>query len=254
MLKLIKYEYRRNLSAIAVMLIAILLLQGFFLFSIYKEDVAMVFSASMLLFSAASLCVLGMLMYSVALYSRELSAKTSYLTFMTPNPVSRILASKLLAAFLLGLFFALILGLFAAWDFSLLSRTFPEIQIGQIALEQILRNMSTTDLSTLITTLSAMGLEFLINFFTVVVIAYLAITLSATVLQNKKFKGLVSFLLFLLIMAALQWGTSLLPSGANHSSLHAAVLSAWPKYIVYLCAMALSFALSAWLLEKKVSL
>jgi ABC-2 type transport system permease protein len=249
-----KYEYRRNQTSIAMMLSAILLLQGFFLFSVFKKDVNLVIPASMLLIFAASICVLGMLIYSVALYSRELGAKTSYLTFMTPNPVVKILGSKLLSALLLGLFFALILGAFAAWDFTLVAKVFPEIELGRVMMEQMLASLASTDLATILTTISAMGIEFLINFFTVVVVSYLAITLSATALQNKKFKGLVSFLIFVAIMTALQWGTSLLPSGTNHKFLIDALLSAWPKYAVYLCVMVGSFALSAWLLEKKVSL
>ncbi len=254
MFKLIKYEYRRNITGIAVMLGAVVLLQGFFLYATLRKDVDLVVAASMLLFFAASICVLGMLIYSVALYSRELSAKTSYLTFMAPNPVAKILGAKLLAALMAGLAFALLLGAFAAWDFSLLARTFPEIQLGQIALEQVLQNIATTDLATILTTVAAMGVEFLINFFTVVVVAYLAITLSATALQNKKFKGLVSFVLFLAIMAALEWGTSLLPTGEARDSLVRAMLSAWPRYAAYLGVMVGSFWLSAWLLEHKVSL
>ncbi len=254
MFKLIKYEYRRNITGIAAMLSAVVLLQGFFLFATAKKDVEMVVAAAMLLFAAASICVMGMLLYSVALYSRELNAKTSYLTFMTPNPVAKILGSKLLAALLAGTFFAVVLGAFAAWDFSLMARAFPEIQLGRIALEQVLQSVAATDLATLFTTLAAMGVEFLINFFTVVVVAYLAITLSATALQNKKLKGLVSFVIFLAVMTALEWGTSLLPDGGVHKSLADAMLDAWPRYAAYLAAMVGAFWLSAWLLDHKVSL
>ena len=254
MLKLIKYEYRRNLASIGMMLCSILLLQGFILYSIVRKDVNLVIPASMLLFIAASICVLGMMIYSVALYSRELGAKTSYLTFMTPNPAAKILASKLLSALVLGLFYAVLLGLFAAWDFRLLGETFPEVELGQIIMEQMLRQMASTELATILTTIAAVGVEFLINFFTIVVVAYLAITLSATALQNKKFKGLATFLIFLAVMGALQWGTSLLPSAENPKTLLDAILSTWPKYAVYLGVIAGSFSLSVWLLENNVSL
>jgi len=208
----------------------------------------------MLLIVAASLCVMGMLMYSVALYSRELGAKTSYLTFMTPNPAARILGAKLLAALMLGAFFALVLGLLAMWDFSLLTRAFPEVELGRIMLEQMLEALGSTELSALIAALAATGVEFLIDFFAVVVVAYLAITLSATVLQNKKFKGLATFLIFVAIMVALEWGASLLPAAAGSRRLPDALLAAWPRYAARLGVMAGSFALSAWLLENKVSL
>jgi len=254
MLKLIKYEYRRNLTSIVIMLSAILLLQAFFLYSIVRKDVNLVIPACVLLFIAASICVLGMMIYSVALYSRELGAKTSYLTFMTPNPAVKILAAKLLSALILGIFYAVILGSFAAWDFGLLAKTFPEIQLVQVMMEQFFNQLANMELTTILTTIAAMGIEFLINFFTFVVVAYLAITLSATALQNKKFKGLVTFLIFVAFMTALQWGTSLLPSAENPASVLDAILSTWPKYAVYLGVIAGSFSLSVWLLEKKVSL
>ncbi|MEA4896689.1 hypothetical protein ACH6CV_12650 [Bacillota bacterium Meth-B3] len=256
MLHLIKYEYRRNLSGIVAMLGSIILLQGFFLYAVLRKDVELVIPASTLLFFAAMLCVLGMLLYSVALYSKELNAKTSYLTFMTPNSATKILGSKLLAALLLGLFLALLLAGTAAWDFTLLRRTFPQIDLGGIMLEQVLKNMSSIDLQTVLTVIAAMALDFLINFFTVVTIAYLAITLSATVLQNKKFKGFLSFLIFVGLMAALQWGAAQLPGTVIQPghSFPDVVLGAWPRYVAYLGAMVGSFALSAWLLEKKVSL
>lgn len=256
MLHLIKYEYRRNLSGIVAMLGSIILLQGFFLYAVFRKDVDLVIPASMLLFFAAMLCVLGMLLYSVALYSKELNAKTSYLTFMTPNSSTKILGSKLLAALLLGLFFAAVLLGIAGWDIALLQRAFPQLDLGRIMLEQMLRSMSSTDLQTVLTAVAAIALDFLINFFTVVTIAYLSITLSATVLQNKKFKGFLSSLIFIGLMYALQWGATRLPGTVMLPGLTFldVVLGAWPRYVTYLGVMVGSFALSAWLLEKKVSL
>jgi hypothetical protein len=254
MLKLIKYEYRRNLTSIAVMMSAILLLQGFFLFSVFKKDVNLVVPASALLFFAAMFCAMGMLIYSVALYSRELGAKTSYLTFMTPNRAAKILGAKLLSALALGLVFAFVLVAFGSWDIALMIRAFPQLEMVRVLTEQMLPDLIGQDLAVILNTIAAMGIEFLINFFTFVVVAYLAITLSATVLQNKKLKGLVSFLIFIGVMTALEWGASLLPAGSGFTTLLDALVAAWPKYAVYLAVMAGSFCLSAWLLEHKVSL
>jgi hypothetical protein len=254
MLKLIQYEYRRNLTSIAVMLGAILLLQCFYLFSVFKKDVNLVVPAAALLFIAAIFCAMGMMIYSVALYSRELNAKTSYLTFMTPHRASKVLGAKLISALLLGLFFAAILGVFGSWDISLLIRAFPQLELVRVLTEEMLPDLIGQDLATVLNTIAAMGIEFLINFFTFVMVAYLAITLSATVLQNKKLKGLVSLLIFIAIMAALEWGVSLLPVGSGYTTVLDALLAAWPKYAAYLVVIAGAFTLSAWLLENKVSL
>jgi ABC-2 type transport system permease protein len=254
MIKLMKYEYRRNLAMIVAMLGSLSLLECFYLYATYKKDVNLVIPATMLMVFAASMCVLGMLIYSVALYSRELNSKTSYLTFMTPNTPARILGAKLLAALLLGFAFALIISALAAWDIALLTRTFPEIDLVRVIMEEVLRNMAATDLATILTTVAAMGISFLINFFTFVVVAYLAITLSATVLQNAKLKKLAGFVFFVAIQALLQWGVSHIPVDYSGRDLTQALLAAWPQHAVYLAVIVASFALSAWLLEKKVSL
>lgn len=254
MFKLIKYEYRRNLAGVIVMLSGVLLVQAFFLISILRKDANMAMTASFLLIFAAFLCGAGMLIYSVALYSRELNQKTSYLTFMTPNSVVKILAAKLLAALFLGIAFVAALCAFAVWDVSLLIKTFPEVEMSRVLIEEMLPNILNQSLSTIITWISMTATEFLINFYTIVMIAYLAITLSATVLQNKKIKGLLSFLIFVAVMVALQWGVSKFPHPNYYSTYTKAIFSVWPQYLVFLAVIIGSFSLSAWLLNKKVSL
>lgn len=254
MLKLVKYEYRRNLIGILVMLLAIVGIEGFFLWSVWRQNTDHVITASVLLFVTAMICVVGMLVYSVALYSRELNAKTSYLTFMTPNSSTKILGAKLLSALILGVFFAAVLSLTAVWDFNLLKRAFPEIDLGRVMLEEFLRASASTELSDVLTVVGAFALEFLISFFTTVVVAYLAITLSATAFQNKRLKGILSFVIFAAVMFTLQWGTGQLGAGQTYHNMREVLIGSLPQYAIYACVMLGSFFLSAWLLEKKVSL
>jgi hypothetical protein len=85
-------------------------------------------------------------------------------------------------------------------------------------------------------------------------VAYLAITLSATALQNRKFKGVVSFVLFVALIVALEWGVAQYPDVEYADGLARGLLADWPSYVTFLAAIAGSFALSTYLLEKKVSL
>ncbi len=254
MLKLVKYEYRRNLTGIVAMLGMIALLEGFFLVAIERHELNWVISASMLLFTAAMFSVLGLLIYSVALYSRELNAKTSYLTFMTPNSAYKILGAKLLAALLLGIFFAFVLGGLAVWDFELVRFAYPEIDLMGFMMQRLLESSSSPEIMNILTTVAMLGIEFLVTFFSTVIIAYLAITLSATVLQNKRLKGLLSFILFLVIIVALNYGTSLMSAGRRYWTLREMVIADIPQFAVYLAVSVGAFWLSAWLLDKKVSL
>ncbi len=253
MLRLMKYEYRRNLAGIVVMLSVILLAQCYYLFSVLRKEPYMAMGASMLLAFVASLSVLGMLIFSVALYSRELGTKASYLTFMTPNTMPKILGAKLIAALLLGAFFAAVITLLAIWDVRLMIASFPDLEIARELAEQFAQMMNM-ELSTIIANVVAVAIGFVVNFLAIVMVAYLAITLSATALQNRRLKGLVSFALFVGLIVLLEWGVAQYPEAYYGDTLVRGLLDDWPSYATFLAVIAGSFALSAWLLEKKVSL
>ena len=253
MLKLVKYEYRRNITGILVVLAAILGLECYFLGAAYWDSIDHVMVAGSLLMMVAGISVAMVLLYSVSLYSKELNAKTSYLTFMTPNSTGKILGAKLLATLLLGAAYAVLLGAFAVWDFDILRRLFPQIEFIQVMLDSVLTQMHT-NLSSVLITVASLAFDFLVNFFTTVVVAYLAITLSATVLQNKKFKGLLSFLLFVLIMVALGWLLNLLPTRYDYLTIQEMLVDTLPATLISLGFAIVAFVLSAYLLKQKVSL
>lgn len=252
MLKLIKYEYRRNISGILVMLGLILAAQGYFLWGVAKMSMEHVTVAASLLMTLTGVAVSVVLLYSVSLYSKELNAKTSYLTFMTPNSSAKILGAKLLATLLLGLAYAALLGGCLVWDFTTMRRLFPEIQFVQAMLDALLIQ-ANTNLSELLVVISSFAVDFLVNFYATVVIAYLAITISATALQNKRFKGLLSLILFLGIMAAMIYLLNLLPGG-YYSTMEEMMLNTLPGTLVSLAFAVAAFLLSARLLTKRVSL
>lgn len=252
MLKLIKYEYRRNISGILVMLGLILAAQGYFLWGVAKMSMEHVTVAASLLMTLTGVAVSVVLLYSVSLYSKELNAKTSYLTFMTPNSSAKILGAKLLATLLLGLAYAALLGGCLVWDFTTMRRLFPEIQFVQAMLDALLIQ-ANTNMSELLVVISSFAVDFLVNFYATVVIAYLAITISATALQNKRFKGLLSLILFLGIMAAMIYLLNLLPGG-YYSTMEEMMLNTLPGTLVSLAFAVAAFLLSARLLTKRVSL
>lgn len=256
MLKLIKYEYRRSLMGLLIMLGVLLALQGYFLISTYGQFTDHVLASSVLLIFALSMAVVGMLIYSVSLYSRELKSKSSYLTFMTPNSATKILGSKLLAALLLGTVLVLMFAGFFVWDYSLLESVYPEFTLGRVVVSEFLVSLTSTDAQVLINSVVLVIVGFLVNFFATVVVAYLAITVSATVLSNKRLKGLLSFVLFAAIMAGLSYVTAQIDMKAlgSASTISDALVASLPSYAIYFVAMVASFFASAWLLEHKVSL
>ena len=97
--------------------------------------------------------------------------------------------------------------------------------------------------------------SFLIAFFVLISLAYFAITLSSTALQNKKIKGFISVVLFCVLAYATIKISSLLPElYKNPDSLSQALMSSLPATIFQLLMVVACAFGSAVLLDKKVSL
>ena len=96
MLKLVKYELRKNRTALLVLLAIAAALEAYFLISIAREaseDVYTAIALLTLLFACVSFAVF---ILGVSSYSGELKRKSSYLIFMTPNSALAVVISKLL--------------------------------------------------------------------------------------------------------------------------------------------------------------
>ena len=97
----------------------------------------------------------------------------------------------------------------------------------------------------------------LIHFFTLITVAYLAVSLSSTVLQNKKIKGVVSFVLFVVIYVLMSYIAFKLPhlgEGMQATTMLEAIYASLPQFTLYLVCMIGSYIGSAALLSKKISL
>ena len=255
MLKLVKYEVRRNRNWMMLVLLAAIGLQGYFLIaSQIKNEEHMMISGALLVW-ATLIVILGLLITGVSIYSRELSAKSSYLTFMTPNSAYKILGAKVLTIFVLGIGFAALLLGFAAWDFRILSRIYPRLNLVYLFSEFNLGQAGIDmTVSQVLWMIAQFAIASVVSFFTVIMIAYLAITLSATVLQNKKFKGIITMLLFIGILFGMQWVIGKIPTTNTYASIQDVLKSLTPRFIVELAIMVAAFFTSGWLLENKVSL
>ncbi len=245
MLKLMKYELRKWRTTLLALLVGLVALElGFIAGQKLNKPELMTICLSLIVlltFAAFAYLVIA----GIASYSQELREKCGYLVFMAPvHPVS-IVASKLLFIALMALAATALLDL----DARTLDSLNAMMRFGlktDATVQQILQMAGFAAASVL--------LEVLLTMCT----AYLAITLSATLLQNKKgfLKGLISFALFV----ALSWGSSWLAQkllyeriklGAEINEFQAVFGGSLLLNFV-LCAI---FAgASAWLLDKKVDM
>ncbi len=254
MLKLIKYELRRNITGIVILLSVILLLQGYFMFSVLtqnKENTAIATALLLITLSVSYFCVF---IFGVSFYSKELNSKSSYLTFMTPTSSYSIIGAKLLSTLITGIFFAMILVTFISLDMVMLKDVFPELSIvGDIV--DVISQMSGVSMTKIWLQVLLAVIAFLVDFFAIIAMAYMAITLSATWFQNKRFKGVISFILFIAIIRVVNFIGEFVPNLIDEIDSLSDVLITMIPTVIYL-SVVIIFAViaSAKLLDKKVSL
>jgi len=254
MLKLTKYEFRKNRTLLIIFGIGLVLLQAYFMISISARNDEHTIMSSMLLFLYLMVCYFSVFMLAISSYSKELNSKSSYLIFMTPNPAVKIIFSKMLTILIIGLALLVFACALGAFDISLIYDTYPNV--GSIT-EFVNEMMYYMGINTngLILSIFAAVFQFIVSFFSIVTLAYFAITLSATLLQNNKLKGLVSFVIFIALSYFIGFISDMIPLPySDRENILSVLISALPVTIFNIVVMIASIVGCAVLLEKKVSL
>ena len=254
MFKLSKYEIRKNILGLMIMLGAIVGIEIYFLISTAVESREHTFISSGVLIMATVIAYFGVLIYGVASYTKELNQKTGYMTFMTPVSTFSIIGTKLISTLIVGIFFVVLFGVLAVMDMAIVENVFPETKIFTEFIK-VLAQMVGKNAGEIWITVGVWIFSMLIESFAIIAIAYMSITLTATVFQNKKWKGLVSVLIFILVMIAVVKIAELIPDIYETTvKWSQAVINAIPL-IIYIALVAVaSIFTSAKLLDKKVSL
>ncbi len=254
MLRLTKFEIRKNIIGIILIFSAIAASEIYFLVSALaesKEHTAISTGVLVIVSMVAYFCVF---IFGVATYSKELNSKTSYLTFMAPVSSFSIIGSKLVSTLLTGVSIAVLLVIFAMVDMALFENVFPETKLFAEFLDA-LTNMAGYSAAEFWALILVEVFSMLLSFFVMVSMAYLAITLSSTVFQNKKYKGIVSVAIF----AGITWvvmkvGNFVPDLYDNVSNIKEVIISILPSLAYFSVIMIISLFVTAKLLDKKVSL
>ena len=261
MLKLMKYEFRKTRTTLLVMMAALVALEAGFLIGDKMDNYKIAGICLGLLTMLVFAVYVYILIAGIVSYSRELNDKTGYLTFMVPVGPMGIVASKILYTVLSALVVTALFGGAVYYDYS---KLFSRLDLDQETLQQLqfaFTMMSGTmggsvSLTRVILTLAFETGTVLIQIILTMCTAYLAITLSATLLQNKKgfLRLLVSFLLF----AGLNYATTKV-GGMVSQDVVPNTTEELLRMLGAQAAVDLAFAVvfagaTAWLLDRKVSL
>lgn len=257
MLTLTKYEFRKNRTFLMVIGIFFLLLEGYFLFSIFCKTEDHTIVSAFLLYLFSMLCFFLIFILFITNYSKELNSKSSYLIFMTPNSALNIILSKLLCSFIIAIGCTAVFFGVLYLDTKLVLHTYTEIDTVKSFLMNMLELSDFPIRNYLLYGLTLL-IEMIISFFSSVTLIYLSITLSVTLFQNNRFHNFISFGFFLLLTYLVNRVREFLPviytDSIEDLSMQKMMLNLLPNTLLDLCFIILCIFACERLLEKKLSL
>lgn len=213
MLKLLGYEFRKGLTGLLIMLGATAALEGYFLYGLYinAEDGWHAALAAMLLVFMTLAMTIFVMVRGVTSYSGEMKSRSAYLVFMTPHSTLKIVASKFVFTFVLGLMMAALYGALGLLDIGLLLGRFGEleetIELINEAMTQAGFHLNQYVFAVLLSLLLVM-----LYALSVCAAAYLAVTISHTLFRDKSWRWLAALVLFWLLMQLVGTLYGLFPS------------------------------------------
>ena len=274
--KLLKYEFRKGLTGLLIMLGVTAALEGYFLYGLYinAEDGWHAAIAAMLLVFMTMAMSVFVLIRGVTSYSGELKSRSAYLVFMTPHSTRKIVASKFLYTFVLGLLMAMIYGALGLMDIGLLLHEFGELEEVLTTINDAMAQLGFHLEQYIFAAILGL-LMVMLYALSFCAAAYLAVTISHTLFRDKSWRWLAALGLFWLLMQGVSAVYGLFPSPfdalvyqtapglANMSAAYDIKLTPElrdllpalaPHALTSVCVILASLFGCAWMLEKKVSL
>ena len=260
MLKLMKYEFRKWRTALLAMVgglaaLEIGFLAGLTLNKTGMMSVCLILIAILTFASFACIVIAG-----IASYSQDLREKSGYLLFMVPVPTLGVVLSKLLFIAVTALAATAMFGAASYFDFRYL---IYKLDVDPQTLDQL--NMvlrfglkTNATVQQVVQMAGFFAVTILLEVLMTMCTAYLSITLSATLLQNKKgfLRGCISLALFI----GLSWGDSWLSQKLFYGGMEIdasfdqmRILLGW-SCLTNFAFCAIFTCASAWLLDHKVNL
>lgn len=253
MLKLMKYEYRKDLPTYIVLLSALFVAEIYFVLGIATKSKVSI-GVSSFLFIFGGVCgVLALMVQGALSYSKEINSKYSYMTFMTPNSTYKIIGAKYISLFIVTALSSVLYVGFVTLDFYLVTREYHDIK-AFIRMVEDVADLFGWHTDVYMAVFGALLISVWIGFFGTVSCAYVAITLSSTILANKKGKGVLSVVFFFVITIIINRIASVIPILHLGESFGSQILGNIFVYLFRLVTIGLGYWFVSYMLDKKISL
>ncbi len=248
MLTIMKYEIIRQKFSKWIMFGLLAVLEAVFLITLALEKSDAMGYAILGLATLAMFSFLYVSLESIINYNQDLSRKSGYMVFMTPYSVFEILGAKILNSIVMIVMTAVVFGVTAFLDITLLLIKNHSLESLMIYINDIIKQF--TDLDVTPASIISVLVLAVIFWISTVAIAFLALTLTYTFLQTAPAKVFISFLIFI--------GLNVLHSMANNEIMKVLPKDYFSRAIgtgIFTAAIAaLCVWLNGWMLTRKMAL
>lgn len=201
MLKLMKYELLKKSKLMIISASVLFLMEIAILFGIYKGGGWAVLSIFLIFFMIFGV-IIFVFVDSIRSYSSDLNQKEGYSLFLTPTSGYKIIGSKAIMSFVELLLFTVIVFVFMVLNFQVTKALYPAPFQEVItplfeALKQMYKIPNVFELFLMV-------LVYVFEWFSIIMIAILAMTLRKTILSNSKVGWLLSLIFFVVIYSTME--------------------------------------------------
>lgn len=245
MSKLLKSEFRKSKNVTLAILLIIVIGEILFLAGSLAGTVALLTFGALVLVLAATFGIFIVALLSIDILHRELNTTQSYMLFLTPRNSYQILGSKILSGAISISILTVLFAVLAALDLIMIGAYevgFPALADG---IKKALGEASMpADFAQSIAAAAAIAYG---SWLFLIVTAYFAVILQATLLRGKRGSGWLSFFLFLVlagVISFLQNKLVLLVPAAFEAAVRSGI------YAVFIILL---FCFGGWIMDRKLS-
>lgn len=250
---LLKYEFRKTRTVKTAVLISTCIFEILFLMGLLSNAAVLLGTGITGLSFCATLGMLILGLVSISVLYRELNSSQSYMLFLTPNSSYKIIGAKILENGITlavgGICFVALAGIdLFLWGVQ--ASDFPTvIQLLSDMMGNI--HLNPADIARVLLVLFS-------GWLSIITIAFFAVAIQAALLNGRRFGGLFSFLIFLAVVIGVGIFMANLPLGQGFLgsvllSMTFPVSTGFLYSLLYLGITALFYALTGWIMDKKLS-
>ncbi|MBQ9120480.1 MAG: hypothetical protein IJY09_10600 [Lachnospiraceae bacterium] len=246
MLKLMKYEFRKQLFSKLAIAGILILLEIYFFYGLLADNGDAMGTSAGLLGALTFVAILYVSFECIFTFNNDLKTKQSYMLFMTPQSTYSIMGAKILSAILQIILVALVFGAVVAADvFAIIAKNGNVKDFLELCQQFIQAVFELeVDAGTVVIVLA----EILVEWMLLVILGMFSITLSTTFMANSKARGVVSFVIFIALNVVLSKVSNLFVDGLITEVKDLAMI-----LVLYAVITVVTYIATAWMLEKKVS-